>query len=63
MIESEKRVKERQLIALLSGCGGCEYDEADGALFNHCNACCRKITAAAWDWANTPERKRTRKKK
>lgn len=27
-----------------SGCPHCEYDEAEGGLFNHCDQCCRRIT-------------------
>lgn len=31
--------------SLMAGCNGCDYDEAEGGLVNHCDACCRKITA------------------
>ena len=24
-------------------CGHCEYDEAEGGIFSHCDACCRKV--------------------
>lgn len=27
-------------------CGHCDYEEADGSLIRHCDACCRKIIAA-----------------
>lgn len=37
---------------LLGGCCRCEYDEAEGGIMNHCDACCRKITAAVWEACN-----------
>ena len=36
------------LIALDTCCMRCDYDEAEGALVNHCDACCRKIVRALW---------------
>ena len=41
--------KLAKIEAALQGCGQCEWDEAEGGLFNHCNACCRKVTAVAWE--------------
>lgn len=38
----------RALDALDTSCMRCGYDEAEGGLVNHCNACCRKIVAALW---------------
>lgn len=35
---------------LLRGCGHCDYDEAEGGLVDHCDACCRKVTAACWEF-------------
>ena len=32
------------------GCAYCEWDEAEGALVNHCNDCCRKIATAVGDF-------------
>lgn len=29
-------------------CGHCSFDEAEGALLNHCDACCRKIVTILW---------------
>ncbi len=37
-----------ELVAVLHGCSCCEYDEADGVLMNHCDKCCREVTAASW---------------
>lgn len=33
-----------------TGCPHCEYDEADGGLFNHCDDCCRRITRVTGDF-------------
>ena len=33
---------------LVNGCNrGCDYDEAEGALIEHCPTCCRNLTAMA----------------
>lgn len=32
-------------------CSQCEYDEAEGAILNHCASCCHRITQAAWKFA------------
>lgn len=37
MVQAGRRV-------VVDGCMRCEYDEAEGGLVNHCDACCRKIT-------------------
>lgn len=29
---------------VLTGCGYCDSDEAEGAVINHCDGCCRRIT-------------------
>ena len=29
-------------------CGHCDYDEASGDLFAHCNKCCHKIVKKVW---------------
>lgn len=29
-------------------CRGCDYDEAEGGLVNHCPNCCKRIATAAW---------------
>ena len=35
---------------LEEGCHqGCDYDEAEGDLIDHCDACCRKITVLAYE--------------
>jgi len=40
---------KRKLIDLLeNGCSGCDFDEAEGGLMNHCSDCCRKITTLAY---------------
>lgn len=41
----------KQFVKLLEdGCHqGCDYDEAEGGLLNHCEDCCRKITAQAYE--------------
>jgi hypothetical protein len=36
------------LRALDNTCPHCDYDEAEGALVNHCDACCRKIVRELW---------------
>ena len=30
-------------IIMTTHCPHCDYDEATGTVFNHCDACCRKI--------------------
>ena len=44
--------KAEQTVRLLKPldtcCMRCEYDEAEGLLVNHCNACTRKIVTALW---------------
>lgn len=38
----------KQFVAvLLDGCGTCRFDEAEGGLEDHCDSCCRKLTALA----------------
>lgn len=37
-----------RLVAALSGCPQCTWDEAEGGLVDHCNRCCRRVTAASW---------------
>lgn len=34
---------------LLEGCSGCEYDEAEGGLFNHCSKCQHEIVTLAYE--------------
>jgi len=29
-------------------CKSCDYDEAEGYLFNHCDTCCRAIATTLW---------------
>ena len=41
--------KLTKIEAALQGCGSCDWDEAEGGLVNHCAACCRKVTMAAWE--------------
>lgn len=38
----------REFVRLLSGCNHCDWDEAEGLLMDHCNACCRKVTQYAF---------------
>jgi len=38
----------RPLMELDNTCPHCDYDEAEGGLLNHCDACCRKIVTALW---------------
>ena len=33
-------------------CSACDYYEAEGGLFNHCDKCCRAITTALWKFAH-----------
>lgn len=33
-----------ELRKILEGCSRCDFDEAEGELVNHCDACCRKVT-------------------
>ena len=34
---------------LRDGCHrGCDYDEAEGGLFNHCDKCCRRIATLVY---------------
>ena len=37
-----------RLSLAMDGCSACDYDEAKGGLINHCDACCRKVTAEAY---------------
>lgn len=53
---SDKEKADEALRKALEGCSGCEYDEAEGGLINHCNKCCREIAGAAWTWANSSSR-------
>lgn len=39
---------DRILEALCTSCSRCEFDEAEGLVVNHCNACCRKIVGKVW---------------
>jgi hypothetical protein len=48
---------EVEMRRLLAGCSKCEYDEAEGGIVNHCDACCRKFTTAGWRWAHAPKPK------
>jgi hypothetical protein len=50
---------------LRDGCGSCEFEEADGELIDHCEACCRAITGLAYDLFLRPpkESKNVPKKK
>lgn len=36
------------LKALDNTCPHCTFDEAEGDLLNHCDACCRKIVTELW---------------
>lgn len=56
---SDKREAATAILKALAGCRGCEYDEADGALFNHCDKCCRRITTLAWEWAHASRKRRS----
>ena len=29
-------------------CSRCDFDEAEGGLVDHCDACCRQIVTKAW---------------
>ena len=29
-------------------CGYCQFDEAEGGVTNHCDACCRRIVTKLW---------------
>lgn len=37
-----------ELTPLLSGCPNCDYDEAEGDLFRHCDLCQESITCRAY---------------
>lgn len=50
MIESRRNNADAALRKSLAGCRSCDYDEAEGGLVNHCDACCRRVTAAAWEF-------------
>jgi len=34
---------EIERIIMSTNCSHCEFDEAEGAVFRHCDSCCRKI--------------------
>lgn len=34
---------EIERIIMSTNCGHCEFDEAEGDVFRHCDSCCRKI--------------------
>ena len=34
---------EIEKIIMSTHCGHCEFDEAEGEVFRHCDRCCRKI--------------------
>lgn len=43
--EKLQKLKGEMIDRLVDGCHrDCNYDEAEGGLVNHCDACCRKIT-------------------
>jgi hypothetical protein len=35
--------------ALLQACHKCDYDEAEGALIDHCQECCHRIVGLIWE--------------
>lgn len=43
--KAEKKMSMPELKKALDTCcqQGCDYDEAEGGLINHCDKCCRKI--------------------
>ena len=41
----------------LKGCGKCDWDEAEGALFDHCEECCRNVTREAFMLVSGPTEK------
>jgi hypothetical protein len=43
-----------ELLTVLEGCPHCDYDEAEGGLMNHCDACCRRVTALTWELFERP---------
>jgi len=44
---SAERVGE--IHKVLKGCVDCDLDEAEGELIDHCDVCCRKVTALVWE--------------
>lgn len=46
VIPTDERVARFQ--RLLAGCSACDYDEAGGALMDHCSKCQRAITTEAY---------------
>ena len=40
-------------LAVEKSCSKCTFDEAEGGLIDHCNACCRRITEAAWEFIHS----------
>jgi hypothetical protein len=52
MNDKELQIRERAVlqatVAVELCCSKCDYDEAEGALINHCDACCRVIVQKLW---------------
>ena len=44
-LEQRTRYRDR----LENGCHGCDFDEAEGGLMNHCDECCRWLTEHAYE--------------
>ncbi len=54
LFEKEQRRKSCVTKAMFierleDGCSGCEFDEAEGGLVNHCDTCCRWLTTQAYE--------------
>ena len=39
----------------LQPCRQCDYDEAEGDLYNHCPSCCHRVTSTAYEHFATEE--------
>lgn len=44
-----RTVALRLVRTLLDGCSGCDFDEAEGGLFDHCTKCKHQITTDAYE--------------
>jgi len=47
--ENETQRLRKAMRDVLDGCPRCDYDEAEGALIDHCLECRRKVTMKAWE--------------
>ena len=54
---------EIKIIKIIAGtnCNQCDYDEAKGDLYSHCDECCRKVVSQISELLGERRRKRAKK--